>query len=91
MLTTEGEAFLAAIRKLPEPPDLPASLSGACSTCKLEFHWEGRCNHSGLSVISTNQTATRMVTVWENNNHSLRMFKSRRQACLRLQAPWWAS
>ena len=68
MLTTAGEAFLAAKLKLPALTIGEAPLLATSKICKFEFH-EGRCNHSGLRVINTNQTATNTVTVCENNNH----------------------
>ena len=68
MLTTAGEAFLAAKLKLPVVAPGVAVPEETSNTCK-SVPQEGRCSHSGVSVINTNQTATNTVTVCENNNH----------------------
>ena len=61
MLTTAGEAFLAAALKLPGAT--PAAPMGFALSCKVmpapKFE---RLIHSGFKVTSTNQTAKKTVT-----------------------------
>ena len=71
ILPVDGSAAAkrAATRRLPGVAS-PKSLAGASNTGTMEANVGRRSSHWGLSVATTNTTATNTVTVCENKSQS---------------------
>ncbi len=77
MLTTAGDARLAAALKLPgvttATPDAERLGAVTIETTLGRSMPPARCSHSGLSVATTKSTASSTVTAWEKISQVLRM------------------